>query len=484
MRKSDLNFALGRVVGDVFLIWGAFLITYYLRESGVFGFLEPITDYSLYKSWPDFLSWSVKATISFLLVLLFNKTYSFDRITFWGDIKRLFRGCLMWFGGVVTFYFLQRAFPFSRFIIVFNVGLSFLALASFRLLILKFKQFMLRKGIGVRRLIILTTDKAVFKDVVPELSKSNEYNIVGYLSDKVYEDVSLKKLGDLDEVEKIFKENHFDEIMQIGVCVNEDYNEKILNYCRYWQKIYSYVPEIFEIQRHNVIMHQVGDLPVFEMQNTRLRGWGRVMKRLFDFVVSLVGLIVLSPVLALCAFLIKLDDPKSTIFWRYLDDGKTIVKRVGYMRSLFYCFKFRTMSPNSHDMRYKELADKDIRGDQLVKIKDDPRVTPIGRVMRRFDLDELPQLFNVLLGNMSLVGPRPHLPEEVARYEEHHQFVFNIKPGVTGLSQISGRSDLSFENEVKLDSYYIENWSLLLDIKILMKTILVVFESHGENEQL
>jgi lipopolysaccharide/colanic/teichoic acid biosynthesis glycosyltransferase len=229
-------------------------------------------------------------------------------------------------------------------------------------------------------------------------------------------------------------------------------------------------------------MHQVGDLPVFEMQNTKLRGWGRVLKRLFDIVVSLVGIIVLSPMMLLVAILIKIDDPKGNILWLYLDDGVTVVKRVGYMRRLFYCFKFRTMKSKSHMMRYKELADKDIRGDELVKIGDDPRVTRVGKYLRRFDLDELPQLFNVLIGNMSLVGPRPHLPEEVARYKDHHQFVFNIKPGVTGLSQINGRSDLSFENEVKLDSYYIENWSLILDVKILLKTVLVIFERHGEDK--
>jgi lipopolysaccharide/colanic/teichoic acid biosynthesis glycosyltransferase len=217
------------------------------------------------------------------------------------------------------------------------------------------------------------------------------------------------------------------------------------------------------------------------MRNTKLSGWGRVMKRIFDIAVSSIALVVLSPLFLIVALLIKIEDPKSGILWLYLDDGKTVAKRVGYMRKLFYCFKFRTMKPKSHMMRYNELSKRDIRGDELVKIGNDPRITKVGRILRRFDIDELPQLINVMIGNMSLVGPRPHLPEEVARYKNHHQFVFNIKPGVTGLSQISGRSDLSFENEVKLDSYYIENWSLLMDIKIILKTVFVVFRSHGES---
>jgi lipopolysaccharide/colanic/teichoic acid biosynthesis glycosyltransferase len=139
------------------------------------------------------------------------------------------------------------------------------------------------------------------------------------------------------------------------------------------------------------------------------------------------------------------------------------------------------MIPNSHNLRYSELAHLDTRhGTPMVKIKNDPRITPIGHFLRKTSLDELPQLFNVLRGEMSLVGPRPHLPEEVARYDKHHKFVLTIKPGITGMAQVSGRSDLDFEREVKLDTYYIENWSLLLDLKILIKTILVVFKRYEE----
>lgn len=129
------------------------------------------------------------------------------------------------------------------------------------------------------------------------------------------------------------------------------------------------------------------------------------------------------------------------------------------------------MVPKSDNLRYTELADKNIRSDgPMVKIKDDPRVTKIGRLIRRWSIDELPELFLVLIGSMSLVGPRPHLPEEVAKYEHHHKKVLTIKPGITGMAQISGRSDLSFEEEVKLDTYYIENWSLLLDLSLLLRT--------------
>ena len=141
-------------------------------------------------------------------------------------------------------------------------------------------------------------------------------------------------------------------------------------------------------------------------------------------------------------------------------------------------YKFRSMRTDADKIK-DSLREKNERSAPLFKIKDDPRITKIGRFIRKTSIDELPQLFNVLIGNMSLVGPRPHLPEEVDQYKSHHYQVFALKPGVTGLSQIRGRSDLDFEEEVKLDVYYIENWSPWLDIKIILKSVAVVFGGRG-----
>ena len=158
------------------------------------------------------------------------------------------------------------------------------------------------------------------------------------------------------------------------------------------------------------------------------------------------------------------------IFFRRLDDGSP-TERIGERGKSFLYFKFRSMRDKVHSLRYTTFADRNMRkGGPLVKIKNDPRFTRVGRFIRRFSLDELPELFLVLKGDMSLVGPRPHLPEEVARYEKHHKRVLTIKPGITGFAQISGRSDLSFDEEVRIDSYYIENWTMWLDIYVLLKT--------------
>ena len=131
------------------------------------------------------------------------------------------------------------------------------------------------------------------------------------------------------------------------------------------------------------------------------------------------------------------------------------------------------------DKLKKDLMELNERSGPMFKIKDDPRITRFGRFLRKTSLDELPQLFNVLIGNMSLVGPRPHIPEEIDQYESHHYQVFALKPGMTGLAQISGRSNLDFEDEVKLDVYYIENWSLWLDIKIILKSAGIIFRADG-----
>ena len=179
------------------------------------------------------------------------------------------------------------------------------------------------------------------------------------------------------------------------------------------------------------------------------------------------------------AVLIKLDSRGPVLFSRY-DETNERVLRIGEKGRPFWYFKFRSMYQGTHHLRYTTLANQNTRADgPLVKIKNDPRITRVGRVIRRLSIDELPELFLVLGGRMSLVGPRPHLPEEVAKYAPHQLKVHNIKPGITGLAQISGRADLAFEEEVQFDLAYMEQWSPLLDIKILFKTLQAVVYRGG-----
>jgi len=177
--------------------------------------------------------------------------------------------------------------------------------------------------------------------------------------------------------------------------------------------------------------------------------------------VSLVGIIVLSPVFAFLAMAIRLSSDGPILFAQ---------ERVGYHGTTFRMLKFRSMVVNAEELLDDIRGSRNMGNEVLFKMKDDPRVTPIGRIMRRFSLDELPQLFNVLSGSMSLVGPRPSLRSEVDQYADHVHRRFLVKPGVTGLWQVSGRSSLSWEESVRLDLSYVENWTLFADFLILCKT--------------
>ena len=212
----------------------------------------------------------------------------------------------------------------------------------------------------------------------------------------------------------------------------------------------------------------IDDIPLIHLKQTPLEGWGIVIKRTFDLLGSGILILLLTPLWILVPLLIKLDSSGPAFYRSKRKHGE----------KEFHAHKFRSMIPEAEAMR-KSLLSQSERPGPLFKMKRDPRVTRIGAFLRKTSLDELPQLFNVLKGEMSLVGPRPHLPEEVAQYQRHHQQLFAIKPGLTGLAQVNGRSNLSFEDEVRLDVYYIENWALWLDLKILLKSALVVLKADG-----
>lgn len=193
-------------------------------------------------------------------------------------------------------------------------------------------------------------------------------------------------------------------------------------------------------------------------------------KRFFDFTASLLGLILLSGVFLVIALLIKVDDPHGKVFYSQT--------RLGKSGRTFQMWKFRSMVEGADKLVDKLLQQNDVEG-AMFKIKNDPRITGVGRVLRKYSLDELPQLYNVLRGDMSLVGPRPPLPREVVKYTSYDCQRLSVVPGVTGLWQISGRNDLGFAEMVALDIHYINNASFFEDLKILLKTVIVVVHPTG-----
>ena len=229
-------------------------------------------------------------------------------------------------------------------------------------------------------------------------------------------------------------------------------------------------PSLTDIGGPRIHTRPVAGLPLIHVETPRFTGGKTHSKRLFDIVASTCLILLLSPVLAATALGVRLSSPGPALFRQ---------PRTGKNGERFSMLKFRSMVPDAEALLDSVRESSDAGNDVLFKMKDDPRVTPLGRVIRRYSVDELPQLFNVLLGHMSLIGPRPPLPAEVEEYERHVYRRFLVKPGVTGLWQVSGRSNLSWEESVRLDLYYVENWTLTGDLLILFRTARAVLARDG-----
>ncbi|ACV07714.1 sugar transferase [Jonesia denitrificans] len=228
-------------------------------------------------------------------------------------------------------------------------------------------------------------------------------------------------------------------------------------------------PALTDVAGPRIHMRPVAGLPLIHVDFPQFSGQKYWMKRAFDVVGSAFLIVVLSPIMVTVAVLVKRDSPGPVLFRQ---------GRIGHNQEPFKMLKFRSMAIDA-EAKLAEFLDRNDGNGVLFKLKDDPRVTRVGRVLRRYSLDELPQLFNVLKGDMSLVGPRPPLPVEVEKYDDHALRRLLVKPGITGLWQVSGRSDLSWDDSVRLDLYYVENWSMMSDIIILYRTIRTVVTPSG-----
>lgn len=229
------------------------------------------------------------------------------------------------------------------------------------------------------------------------------------------------------------------------------------------------VPDLLEMRRGELIHDKSLGIPLFHVRATSVDGVNFFVKRAFDLILTATALVLLSPVMILTAILIKLTSP-GPVFYRQ--------ERMGHRCKVFLMWKFRTMEIGA-DRKIEDLLALNERGGPTFKLKNDPRITSVGRLLRRFSIDELPQLFNVLTGQMSLIGPRPQVLREAEVYDESARRRLSVLPGITGLWQIRGRANLSYEDMIALDLYYLENWSLALDLHILVQTLPAVLSGRG-----
>ncbi|MEW6042288.1 MAG: exopolysaccharide biosynthesis polyprenyl glycosylphosphotransferase, partial [Elusimicrobiota bacterium] len=229
------------------------------------------------------------------------------------------------------------------------------------------------------------------------------------------------------------------------------------------------VPDILQMSLGETVIDNSLGMPVFNMKPVSLTGLNFFYKRIFDILLSIIILSLTSPLLMFTILLIKLGSPGHVLY---------IHKRMGYKGRVFNFFKFRTMIKDADSLleKIKHLSE---RNGPVLKMKNDPRITHFGKILRRYSIDELPQLINVIRGDMSIVGPRPQVIWEANAYDIHAKKRLRISPGITGLWQVSGRAALSYEEMINLDIYYIENWSPGLDLKIIIRTMLVIFSKKG-----
>jgi exopolysaccharide biosynthesis polyprenyl glycosylphosphotransferase len=477
MKKTELVFNIISIPVDIAMLLLAGIISFYLRGS----FTEIVGPIIYRLNLDQFLL--VIEEIIPVLIIIFGLLGLYNlRGTrkFWQEFSKIVIGeSLGLLFVILLFFFNQSIFP-SRFIILATWGLGITLVFLGRTVLRYIQKMLFNRGIGLHKLVIVNGGGAEVP-VIEQVYKNKRY---GYevAAELAYDGNIFVRL------EEMFTENKVDEILQANPSLDDESNLKLVQFARNNGLSFSFVPNLFEVQRNAVEMSELKGIPVIALKNTPLDGWGRVVKRLADVFISAFCLIITSPFILLIAIAIKIDSSGKIIY---------SAKRGGKAKD-FTFYKFRTMySHLSVGSEYggeqaekvrQELWKKNDRGGEngpFLKVKHDPRVTRVGRFLRKTKLDEIPQFWNVLIGDMSMVGPRAHVLDEVGRYRNRYRRMFSIKPGVFGMAQIAQVSwpDLPFEEEIRLNTYYIENWSLWLDIKILAKSFwLICFGAKSKED--
>lgn len=458
MKKADFIINIALVPIDYLTVVLAAISAYYIRFSAGIIQIRPANFELVFSEY-----FHIILQIGMLATLVFALSgfYTMRSKKIASELPRVVSGVSTTVIFLILAIFFQRELFSSRFIIITAWVLAIIYLLLVRVAIILTKNYFLKKGRGLSPVIII--GQASDTDIIVEAYNKNK--TLGYKIIAQYNNLAqIKELGDY---KAFIKEEKVEYIIQTDSSMNKDEALDLLTFCQENHINLKYVANLFQAQSLNLELNSILGLPLIEIKGTPLDGWRRVYKRAFDFFLAIFFIIILSPFLIIISLGVILTSK-----------GPVMVqlKRVGQKGRIFKMYKFRSMVKDAHLMK-SDIKNLNERTDgPLFKMKNDPRVTSFGKFLRRTSLDELPQLFNVLKGEMSLVGPRPHEPEEVSEYQRGYRKLLTIKPGITGMAQVSGRSSLLFSEEAKLDIFYIENWSILLDLIILLKTPKALFK--------
>ncbi len=469
--NASLAYSLLLLVGDFLALIAAFAAAYILR----FRLLEDGKIATV--GGENFLTAIISLLPVWLLIHAFIGLYRpeiYERR--FSELGRLLIGSAIGTMAVISYDFLTESnlLP-GRLVPLYALGLGFAFLAVFRTLARWLRRVLYRFGLGISNILIVG-DTAVSREIATAVgdTKNTGLRVVGIVGKSVpgfrnYETFEKAIAASVD------KQAH--GIIQTELYRDTDKNNEILQYAQTHHVSYRFVPGNSDLFVGNITVELFANLPVIAVHQTALIGWGRVVKRLFDLLVTTLGMVIALPLMGFISLLILILDPRGGVFFKQT--------RLTRFNREFTVYKFRSMkqrysgiSPEEafQAMGKPQLSEKYRRnGDFLAN---DPRISRIGRLLRASSLDELPQLFNVLKGDLSLVGPRALVPKELNSYEKRHA-ILSVKSGLTGLAQISGRRNIDFDERRKLDVYYVQNWSFALDLSILIRTIRAVLGGTG-----
>lgn len=368
---------------------------------------------------------------------------------------------------LTAFVYLSGAKSVSRLIVITSGLFNIVTLSSWRLLRRHIVRQRVINGIGARNVLIVGAGRvgralATFLEENPHLG----YIVKGFLDEASSDDSRV--LGSMKDLPRLARSQFADEIF-VTIPQHRATVKRIASEAIRLNLAVNVIPELFDGMGPHTHIHQLGDFPVMELYRHPTSEFGFFAKRLFDVVISSVCMFLAAPFVALLALTIRLDSPGPAFY---------SASRVGRKGRLFKCYKLRTMVQDAEYQKDK-LRHLNERSGPFFKITADPRITRIGRLLRRYSLDELPQLWNVFKGDMSLVGPRPHPVDDYKHYDLEHLRRLDVRPGLTGLWQVTARRDASFEKSMALDIRYIEDRDFWLDLKILLKTIPEVLRASG-----
>jgi exopolysaccharide biosynthesis polyprenyl glycosylphosphotransferase len=368
---------------------------------------------------------------------------------------------------LTAFVYLSGIRVVSRAVVIVSIVLNMTAFISWRYAKRRFIIRRIESGRGARNALIVGAGKV--GRALAQLLQQDKllgYRFVGFVDEK--RGTASPILGRVEDIDRIARAHFIDEVF-VTVPWERNLVKEVALACRSLRVGVTVIPDLYDGLGWNAPLRRIGRFPAVDLKWAPIPRAGLAAKRIIDVCFSAIGLIALAPFLAGLAIMIRWDSD-GPVFYRS--------QRVGRKGRYFWCYKLRTMVANADDLK-DSLRELNERKGPFFKIADDPRVTRLGRILRRYSLDELPQLWNVLIGDMSLVGPRPHPVDDYRLYALDDLRRLDVKPGMTGLWQVTARRDPSFQTSMRLDLDYIENWNLKTDITILLRTFSAVLHAEG-----